>query len=390
MKIEECPLDPCLEDEKAVTEGEGELDNFLLSGDVCKDIPHIVEEIKKEFKELKDYPNLLISKEGYFIDAVYDKFKDSSSRVIKRIYALNETEEPVSFVIKRENEYIIARFYLYLGKKYMFIFYKDKKELKKQFKQIDVYYPIGAYNLEKTMSGYILTKLKITEELPPILNEKLMEQLRKDMKSFFDKKDFYKKNNLTFKRGVLLYGPPGNGKTAFIKDLMKSNIGIYSIVIDVSDGFNKSINDFLKTVLDKKRKILIFEDVEGVDRYTRSAFLNFLDGIDSMENTFIIATTNNIGKVDPALLNRPSRFDRSYYINVPNDETREKLLKRFFPELSDEELKHYGGLTKGFSGAYFKELYIFKNLQECSIKEAIDNLKKQLELYKNYDKGYIG
>ena len=143
---------------------------------------------------------------------------------------------------------------------------------------------------------------------------------------------------------------------------------------------------YLDNVLKDKPRILILEDIDGIESYNRSVLLNFLDGVESLENTLIIATTNFPERLDIGLVDRPSRFDRFYEVEVPNDESRVKLLHLYFPDLKGEELDEAVKDTKGFSGAYFKELFIMKNIQKSTIKEAIDNIKKHTTFLKNKNK----
>lgn len=95
-----------------------------------------------------------------------------------------------------------------------------------------------------------------------------------------------------------------------------------------------------------------------------------MDGFRSNDGLLVIATTNHPENIDPALLNRPSRFDRVWKIDLPTLPCRETSLARLFREhLGEEEVRRLARQTEGFSGAYLKELYI-SSAQEALREDA--------------------
>lgn len=271
--------------------------------------------------------------------------------------------------------------------------YEDVKDLLNFIPDVPgeefVDYPTGSYELKETMSGFVLIPfdVKISEE--PIFDEDVVSNLHHDTKVFFDKREFYLSNNLPHKRGILLYGPPGNGKTTFIRSYVASQNENYNIFIDASGYVPKCAYDFLDKVLSDKRKILIFEDVDSICYSGRSAFLNMLDGVKIMDNTLVIGTTNYPERLDDALLKRPSRFDRLYKIQYPNESMCKKFLQRWFPFLQEPLLTQYASRCVGFSGAHFKELFTLKNIQDITIGESIDLLRRQINIASEIRKNLV-
>ena len=259
--------------------------------------------------------------------------------------------------------------------------------------------PPAVYKLVKRpMIGYIAQPIPIEDVISPFLNENMEKKVFNDMDMFFKNKEFYKTNNLPFRRGVLLYGPPGNGKTMFIKYMLKQivEMGYAGILMNCGEeDLYSSMGEFLKTSFGDTAIVLVIEDIDGIERYNRSEFLNFIDGVKPLHNVFIIATTNYPEKVDTALINRPSRFDKIYNFKTPNRTVRKKLLKYYFKTLQNGKLDEFADLTKDFSGAYFKELFIVKNIQNVSLKDAIDSIKEQIKFLKESvssdgDTDYVG
>jgi len=279
----------------------------------------------------------------------------------------------------------------------------DCKTFKTEFhgeenKRIKLLSPAVYKIVKRPMVGYVAQKIPIENVDAPFLNEDMEKKVFNDMNKFFENKEFYLKNNLPFRRGILLHGPPGNGKTMFIKYVLKKLVEMKHAGVLMNCGEQDLYSDMaeiLKYSFGENPVVLVIEDIDGIDSYYRSDFLNFIDGVKPLHNVFIIATTNYPEKVDAALINRPSRFDRIYNFKMPNKNARKKLLKFYFPALKNGTLDDYATETKSFSGAYFKELFIVKNIQDVPLKEAISNIKEQIKFLKETgntdgDRSYVG
>lgn len=272
-------------------------------------------------------------------------------------------------------------------RKSLIIFFDDPEQLNKIFHTEIKNHEFGAYQIKQTMMGLVLYPIEVDKSDPPILDEKLLESLESDTKLFFSKEveaffngDNAIKKKLPYKRGVLMYGPPGNGKTTFIKHFVTTFDAAYTIMCEPGD-FSHDMGKYLAETLGKDaRKIIVFEDVDAIaySYQMRSAFLNFLDGAVGVHKTLFIATTNYPGALDEALLKRPSRFDQKYRIGLPDLTMRKKFLTKYFPELTPSELDTFGAKTEGYSGAYFKELFILKNMRKCSLATAIAQVHSQM------------
>src|SRR5690606_15105901 len=115
-----------------------------------------------------------------------------------------------------------------------------------------------------------------------------------------------------------------------------------------------------------------------------------LDGATSKEGIFLIGTTNYPERIDPALINRAGRFDRTYEIKRPNDELRlHYLIKRKLTQfMSEEEVENTARLTEGFSMAQLNELYTTAALQWHYEKAVyIDDIVNELKADNKKSKG---
>lgn len=195
-----------------------------------------------------------------------------------------------------------------------------------------------------------------------LIEDKVKTEIFRMIDQFFENDgSFYKDNNIPYKRGLLMYGPPGNGKTTLIKSLINS-VKFPICIWQVTEFTNsEKIKDLFMKVRDSERPtILIIEDLDSLPQAARSTFLNTLDGVSSNTGVFIIGTTNFPDKVDPALLNRAGRFDRTFEITKPDATKRELYLnklgvRKFITD--DEEFKLLIKETDGLSMVTLGEIY---------------------------------
>lgn len=240
----------------------------------------------------------------------------------------------------------------------------------------------GVFKPYQTMSGWHLSPVPLGKTMKPILNHDLFKLLRNEIEAFTKKEDVYKKLGIDYKRGIMLYGDCGNGKTTFLKHLLHDLDDAICVLMNIQDDNLISFMEYFLELDDAKDflKIVVIEDIDGMHSNNRSALLNFLDGLREIHKTIFIATTNFPDKVDIALMERPSRFDSVYKIGVPNSNSRKKLLRFYFKDLNNSDLDKCVVASKGFSGAFFKEFYLMSKLSDLQPLEAINEVRRRREL----------
>ncbi|KAF2471070.1 proteasome-activating nucleotidase [Lindgomyces ingoldianus] len=208
-----------------------------------------------------------------------------------------------------------------------------------------------------------------------ILDPEMKKSLIEDVQGFFDNQKLYADFAVPWKRGIILHGVPGNGKTVSIKALMSSLYGrgdhIPSLYVksfaDKCNGEEYSIRRIFQQARSSAPCLLIFEDLDSlVGDDVRSYFLNEVDGLESNDGILMIGSTNHLDRLDPAIAKRPSRFDRKYHFKLPGEEERsaytaywrKKLLKNDTVVFPEELCPIVAQLTEGFSFAYLKELFV--------------------------------
>lgn len=224
------------------------------------------------------------------------------------------------------------------------------------------------------------------------LPQDIKDDLKGLVENFLSSRDFYLEKKIPWKRGILLYGKPGNGKTSIIRTIMSEyNFKPVTIVPGANDD---AVREAFAYAEEQSPSLLYFEDLDSLleKSVDISSFLNLMDGISTKNGLLVIATANEVKKLKPNITQRPSRFDRKFEIPLPNLEMAHIYLKRWFGSTIDT--KKYKELSKyaekyEFSYAYLKELYISSmfealahNRKSPSMKD-IDNALNRLVKDKN-------
>ncbi len=209
-----------------------------------------------------------------------------------------------------------------------------------------------------------------------VLPATLKEQIQNDFQQFLDSREVYDQYKIPWKRGAIFIGPPGNGKTHTLKALI-NQLGTPCLYVRSFKAEGKTEQENIEEVFERARmttpSIVVLEDLDSmIDNKNRSFFLNELDGFQSNTGVVVLATTNHPQKLDPSILDRPSRFDRKYYFQLPAEAERLAYVAKWNEELQPElRVSEAGALrvvseTEGFSFAYMKELFIASMVQWMS------------------------
>lgn len=189
----------------------------------------------------------------------------------------------------------------------------------------------------------------------------MVNSIRNEMETFFKSKDNYAKHGLEWKRGIMLAGRPGNGKTALCQAIAGTcPAPVIYCMLDDEDMF-QILESLRHTIKDNAPCCVIIEDADtlGGDVAVRSALLNLLDGLFTTPGVLTIASTNSPEKLDEAFTGRPSRFDSFHVIKDPGVPERIKILKRKLGKvgkLSNTEYNRLASEMEGLSAAFVQEV----------------------------------
>lgn len=201
-----------------------------------------------------------------------------------------------------------------------------------------------------------------------VLPEAQLLEIRGDVSRFFGSRETYERYGIVWKRGVLLSGAPGNGKTHTVKALINES-NVACLYVRSFRSCPSCTESNMHEVFERARRaapcIVVLEDLDAlVDKQSRSFFLNELDGFAPNHGVLVLATSNYPEKIDPALIDRPGRFDRRYEIGPPAAAERRVAIERWNGLLLPEGRASADGVekavtaTEGFSFAYLKELLV--------------------------------
>lgn len=190
--------------------------------------------------------------------------------------------------------------------------------------------PCGVYRMDvHPQMGAIFQRQKNDTDtllpLPDSESEKILGEIKvfKTLKPAFDQHGFL------YKRGILMWGPPGSGKTSTLQQLIKMLVEQHdSIAVLVqSPGTAAFCLQALRTIEPERQIIAILEDLDALtEKYGESEYLALLDGEAQVNNIVFVATTNYPERLDRRFVDRPSRFDTVRYIGMPNEAARHHYL----------------------------------------------------------------
>lgn len=253
------------------------------------------------------------------------------------------------------------------------------------FKSVDKV-PAGIYEIvwNRSVNQHTLKKQPFkTDELYQLPSYEIQDIL-KDIQNFWDRRDKYREYNFVHKRGILMYGEPGCGKSGIIQLISKQLIENDGIILNIKDSedveyFIDFITSF-RNIEPERPLIVLLEDIDsiaGEHNHSTSKLLNILDGVKQIEDVVYIATTNYPEKLQERITNRPSRFDRRYKVELPNEEIREAYIRH---KLKDEDIKNvdveeWVKRTEGMSLSHLKEVVISTIVMGREFEDVMDNLE---------------
>lgn len=238
--------------------------------------------------------------------------------------------------------------------------------------------PTGVYRFGADDRGIYLERMKLVIDNLLELDDAASQRVLEGIRTFWDSEHEYTSRGIVYKRGVLLWGPAGSGKTALVTLLSQELVRRGGIVVMVTEPGMASIGlSTLRRIEPQRPLILIFEDIEEIIRaYGEHKILAILDGELQVGNVVQIATTNYPEVLGARIVNRPSRFDERIHVGMPSPAARRKYLKwitrnEYAP---DADIERWVADTEGFSVAHLRELVV---AMFC-LKQPYDSILERL------------
>ena len=240
--------------------------------------------------------------------------------------------------------------------------------------------PKGVVKIDRTTTLSISTETSVDRKVRVTYEE--VGGLRREIKAMREIVELPLKHPELFVRlgiephsGILLYGPPGCGKTLLAK-VMASESEANMFPINGPEIMNKyygeteaKLRDIFKEAKDNSPSIIFIDEIDAIAPKREEAYgdvekrvvaqlLALMDGLNDRGNVIVLGATNRPDSIDPAL-RRPGRFDREFEISVPNEDGRLEILEiytRSMPISEDIDLKDLSSELHGYTGADIKSL----------------------------------
>jgi ATP-dependent 26S proteasome regulatory subunit len=239
--------------------------------------------------------------------------------------------------------------------------------------------PAGIYECGSSPShGYILMLHPVATdglvETPDSDTGRLVEELRR----FWAMRQEFERRGLVHKRGFLLWGPPGAGKTSLLNRLTTEVVSAHGGIVLHTQylGLTRGCLQMARRAEPNRPILVIIEDVDSMadDDDDEVQLLALLDGQSQVGNVVFLATTNYPDQLSERMT-RPSRFDTIQYIGMPSADARRAYLAAKEPGLTGAELDRWVAVSDGFSFAHLKELII----AVACLGQTLDNAVKRME-----------
>ena len=229
--------------------------------------------------------------------------------------------------------------------------------------------------------GYYFSNKEVNLDELIALPDNNTELVLKSIADFWTKEQAFKNMGFLWKRGILLYGPPGSGKTSTVQQLSKQIVDLGGISIYCSyPAYDAEGLRILRLIEPNRPIVVIMEDIDAiVQNHGESDLLAMLDGELQIDNVVFVATTNYPEKLDKRISNRPSRFDELIEIGMPSPECREMYLSIKNPRIAGTgELTHWVENTEEFSIAHLKELIVSVECLGNDCDATVERLSKMI------------
>ena len=225
---------------------------------------------------------------------------------------------------------------------------------------------------DKILPGF--APIKVDNDAPLEIDSTIDEIVR-EFQDFYNRRPIFKKMGFAHKRGYLLHGPPGCGKSSTLRLLQKKFMEQFKgVVLFWRQGTGiESYVEHIRAHEPLRPIMVICEDIDGFVQYFERNILEFLDGQKGLDNFLLVATTNNLDKIPPRIKDRPSRIDRVLEIARPNEETRRKYLVAL--NVEPAEAAELAAKTKGMTLAQLKEVIVATVCLGQSVESVMARLK---------------
>lgn len=240
--------------------------------------------------------------------------------------------------------------------------------------------PAGLYRCtEVPMIGPALTKQMVQTDNLLELPDDAGAEILAEFQQFWEIGDKFRERGFLHKRGFLLWGPPGSGKTSTLQLMIKRLIEGHGGVVIILDypQLAAACLQMARKIEPKRPMIAVMEDMDAlVRKFGENEYLALLDGEAQVDSIVFLGTTNYPELLDKRFVDRPSRFDTIKYIGMPSASARRMYLSTKEPKLVGDELDMWVKASDGFSIAHLKEMIVAVKCFDQPLSAVVKRLEE--------------
>ena len=217
-------------------------------------------------------------------------------------------------------------------------------------------------------------------------NPSIRSQLKKDVLDFLRLMPILGERGLPNSRGIILSGAPGTGKTMYAKSLAAEADTTTILISAEMIQQRHDIKSAFKLARRLSPSLIIIEDIDTAGTVSRKftdhpilgEYLQAMDGMEPNNGVVILATTNHTENIDPAISDRPGRFDRIIEVPLPDKNQRKEIIQNLLRNMptkspSGKVVDKIATGSKGLSGAWIRELV------QTAMIETISDGREEME-----------
>lgn len=237
----------------------------------------------------------------------------------------------------------------------------------------------GVYVINEQTDGtlYLSKKTIQTEELVRLPNS-IADKINQSVDAFLTSeiRVAFDKYGILYKRGLLMYGEPGTGKSTILNQIMATAHKKDMITLfNPAPAWVPQIIENVREVEETERPfMIIWEEFEDWCHRSETELLSLLDGINQISNIFFVATTNYLNSIPPRIRNRPSRFADIIEVGALTKEARKTYLTAKIHAEDKINIDEWVEKTEGKTIDHLKDLIISVLVLKIPLKQAIEKL----------------